>query len=107
MLALLDTTKEKPIERPPSPWASGSFYLIVFIVVLAALSVVGHMLPLVALPIITIGAVIALSVIGAFQMRQDSKLSEKNFLELMALSFRYLPWLRRREAIPEKNNKQA
>ncbi len=30
-------------------------------------------------------------------MRQDEKLNEKNFLELMALSFKYLPWLRKQD----------
>jgi len=45
------------------------------------------------------GGIIALSVIGAFQMRQDDKLSQENFLKLMALSLKYLPWLRRREEI--------
>lgn len=96
MLALIDKTKPQHLTSP-SPWASGSFYLIVFIVVIAALSVVGRILPAIALPVVIIGGIIALSIIGAFQMRQDNKLSEKNFLELMALSFKYLPWIQKRD----------
>ena len=94
-LVLLEKTK--PSNVSPSPWASGSFYLIVFIVVVAAFSVVGKVLPALVLPLILIGAILALSVVGALQMRQDEKLSEENFLKLMALSFKYLPWLRSRK----------
>ena len=98
MLALIEKTNRQQIMRPPSPWASGSFYLVVFVIVIAALSVVGRILPIIALPIVFIAGIIALSVIGAFQMRQDSKLSEKSFLELMALSFKYLPWIRKQDS---------
>jgi hypothetical protein len=86
--------------KPPSPWISGSFYLAVFLVIIAALAVVGHVIPIIALPAIIIGGIIALAVIGAFQMRQDEKLSQENFLKLMTLSLKYLPWIRRREEKP-------
>lgn len=96
MLALIEKTK--PPHLSPSPWVSGSFYLVVFIVIIVALSIVGHLLPIGTLPIVVIGGLIALSVIGALQLRQDEKLSEENFLKLMALSFKYLPWIRSRDA---------
>jgi hypothetical protein len=76
-----------------NPWLSGSFYLIVFIVVIVALSVVARILPISVLPVVIIGGLIALAVIGGLQLRQDDKLSEENFLKLMILSFKYLPWL--------------
>lgn len=88
--------------KPLSPWTSGSFYLIVFLIVVAALAVVGHIIPIIALPVIFFGGILALSVIGAFQMRQDEKLSEENFLKLMALSLKYLPWIKRQEDKPAK-----
>src|SRR5258708_7459273 len=94
-LAVLE--KMKPSKVYPNPWVSGSFYLIVFIVIIAAFAVVGKVLPSYVLPIILIGAILALSVIGALQMRQDEKLSEENFLKLMTLSFKYLPWLKIRK----------
>jgi Flp pilus assembly protein TadB len=75
--------------KPPNPWITGSFYAAVFLVVAVVL---GH-LPLIALPMVIIGGLLALSVIGAFQMRQDEKLSQENFLKLMALSLKYLPWI--------------
>lgn len=76
---------------------SGSFYLVVFLIAIAALAVIGHILPILALPVVIAGGILALSVIGAFQMRQDEKLSEENFLKLMGLSLKYLPWIRRQE----------
>ena len=89
--------------KASSPWLSGSFYLVVFIVVIAALSVVGKILPIFALPAVIIGGLIALSVIGALQLRHDERLGEKNFLELMALSFKYLPWIRSSNGTPSQN----
>jgi Flp pilus assembly protein TadB len=89
--------KAAPPRTSPSPWLSGSFYLVVFLMVFALVSVAGHWLPIYALPLVLIGGILALSIIGAFQLRQDERLSEDNFVKLMALSFKYLPWLRRRE----------
>ncbi len=96
-LALIEKAKPQPLPLRPSPWASGSFYLVVFMAVLITLLVAGKILPPFILPIVVIGGILALSVIGAFQMRHDERLSEGNFLKLMALSFKYLPWIRRRD----------
>ncbi len=93
--ALVDKTDRKSTHKRSNPWVSGLFYLIVFIVVIAALSVVAKMLPVIALLVVLLGGILALSTIGAFQLRQDDKLGQKNFLELMALTFKYLPWLKK------------
>lgn len=95
--ALVEKTEMKSTHKRPSPWVSGSFYLTVFIVVIAALLTVAKTLPVIALPIVLLGGILALSIIGAFQLRQDDKLSQKNFLELMALTFKYLPWLKKED----------
>jgi hypothetical protein len=89
--------------KPPNPWISGSFYLVVFLIVVAALAVIGHMIPIIALPVIIAGGILALSVIGAFQMRHDEKLSQENFLKLMALSLKYLPWIKQQEEKPTRH----
>lgn len=102
-LAILEKATMKSSRKQQSPWISGSFYLIGFLIVIAAFSVVGHLLPLYVLPTVLIGGILALSVIGAFQLRQDDRLSQRNFLELMGLTFKYLPWLRRREKKTSKN----
>jgi Flp pilus assembly protein TadB len=87
---------------PPSPWKSGSFYLVVFLVAIMVLAVVGHIVPIIALPVILVGGILALSMIGAFQMRHDEKLSQENFLKLMALSLRYILWIKRQDEKPAK-----
>lgn len=88
-----DTEANTTISKPRNPWISGSFYVFVFIVVVVAISIIAGTLPPYILPIVLLGGLLALAVIGAFQLRQDGKLSEENFLKLMVLSFKYLPWL--------------
>ena len=80
-------------KKQKTPWVTGSFYLVLVIVVISALTIVGKLLPLYALPIIIIGCLLFLSIIGALQLRNDDKLCEKNFVQLMMLSFKYIPFL--------------
>lgn len=84
--------------KPNNPWVSGSFYLFVIVVAGSGLLAAAKILPLVALPIIVVGAVLALAIVGALQLRNDDRLKEESFLKLMALSFKYLPLLRRRDS---------
>jgi hypothetical protein len=77
-----------------NPWISGSFYLIAAVIILSLLLVAAKMISIIALPIIIIGGLIIFSVIGAYQLRNDEKLSEKSFLELMQLSFKQIPFIR-------------
>jgi hypothetical protein len=49
------------------------------------------------LPVIAIASILGVSVIGALQLRNDARLREKSFLELMRLTFSYLPILGKRE----------
>jgi hypothetical protein len=41
--------------------------------------------------VVIIGAFLAIAIVGAFQLRHDRSLSEKNFLSLMALTFKRIP----------------
>lgn len=95
-------------ERPPNirnPWRSGSFYLVAFVIVIVLLLVAANTIPLLALPVVIIGALLAISIIGAFQLKQDERLSQKNFLELMLLTFKRLPLLSRGSNTPnDKSN---
>ena len=83
-----------------NPWLSGSFYLFVVIVVgvfiLIAVNVIRSWL---VLPLVVVGALIALLLIGVFQLRNDDRLSEKSFLELVGLTLKQLPLIR----IPKKS----
>ena len=94
---MIEKTGMKSPRSRSGPWSSGSFYLTVFVVVIVALLTVAKVLPIIALPLVLLGGILTVSIIGAFQLRQDNKLTQKNFLELMALTFKYLPWLRKQD----------
>lgn len=76
-----------------NPWISGSFYLFSAILILAILAAICKVLSVWALPLLILGGLLLITVIGAFQMLNDSRLSEKNFLTLMKLSFQQIPFL--------------
>ncbi|MGW6700027.1 hypothetical protein [Nocardia sp. NPDC055049] len=76
-----------------SPWFSGLFYLAVLCVVIVLLLAAGRVLPIWSLPVVVAAAAILVSVVGALQMRQDDRLSERGFLALMGDVFRSLPTL--------------
>ena len=97
-----DATARKQIVKLRSPWFSGLFYLTVVVVIVMMLLVVGRVLALWALPLVILGAVFLVSVVGALQMRQDDQLSERGFLRLMADVFRRLPLLTSRGRAPEE-----
>jgi hypothetical protein len=59
----------------------------------AAFAVMSAYIPLYIIPILLIAAIIALGVIGAFQLRMDGELNESNFLTLMIETYKRLPLL--------------
>lgn len=75
------------------PWATGSFYLAVFVVIVALLLATARLVPVWALPLIVVGALLGLVIVGALQLRQDDRLKEEGFLELMRLALARLPLL--------------
>ena len=86
-----------------NPWISGSFYLSAIAILITLFLVVGRSVSIVVLPAIIIGSILAVSTIGAFQLRQDNSLSEKGFLSLMGLTLKYLPFMRNREKAKDSN----
>jgi hypothetical protein len=72
-----DAAARREAARLRSPWFSGLFYLAVVVVFVALLLVVGRVLPLCALPVIALVAALLVSIVGALQMRQDERLSER------------------------------
>jgi len=83
----------KPPNYKQNPWISGSFYLVALVVVSAAFAVISAYIPWYIIPILLIAAIIALGVIGAFQLRMDGELNESNFLTLMIETYKRLPLL--------------
>ena len=85
-----DINKSK---KKRSPWVSGSFYLALFVIIISTIIVIAKILPFYYLPIIIVGTMLLFSVVGAFQLRSDENLTQKNFLELMGLAFKNIPFL--------------
>jgi hypothetical protein len=100
LLQEMDTSDEKVrlavAKQMKSPWGSGRFYLLAGLVALATLAVIANVISPWLLPLVVIGALAFLVVIGALQLRQDDRLSQKNFLELIRLAFGSLPLLVKR-----------
>jgi hypothetical protein len=70
-----------------SPWFSGSFYLVTFIAVIAVVSAAQNYVSAWAFPMVLIIGAVVLAIIGAIQLRNDDRLSEKKFFQLMKLAF--------------------
>jgi hypothetical protein len=69
------------------------------VVIIAVLLAVARMVHPLVIPLVIIGSVVFVSVVGALQLRQDEKLAEKNFLRLMSLALAQLRFLGRRKAL--------
>ncbi|MGE5765118.1 MAG: hypothetical protein ACM3ZF_14955 [Mycobacterium leprae] len=79
------------------PWASGAFYLLTALVLLTALAVIARTIDPWVLPVVIAAAVVLLTLIGALQLRQDGRLSQKRFAELIRLALGALPLLLKRD----------
>ena len=99
---IVSPSGKKDTTNVRNPWGSGSFYLTALVVVVLLFLVVAKVVHPVTFSLVVIGAILAISVIGALQLKQDQQLNQENFLKLMALTFRYLPTLIR----GKKNNTQ-
>ena len=92
--------KYKPttMKKNNNPWISGSFYLFVAIIVMTGLAVISNTVHWLLLPIIIIGGILLIGVVGAFQLRNDDKLKDESFLKLMTETYKSLPLLKQSKA---------
>ena len=74
-----------------SPWISGLFYLFAAVIVIILVAVISNNISPYSLPVVIIGGVIILSIIGALQLKQDNRLADKTFLQLMIETLKRLP----------------
>lgn len=77
-----------------NPWISGSFYLFVAVVVIAGLAVISQTVNWKVLPIILIGGILVISLIGILQLRNDDQITDKSFLSLIVETYKRLPLLK-------------
>lgn len=91
---------EPPLDGPTprrknNPWMGGSFYLLLFVVVMATLVIAASYVDWYVLPALLIAALLAVPLIGVLQSFNDGTLSEQGFLQVVMESYRRLPLLRR------------
>jgi hypothetical protein len=88
--AVMKASRER--QTPPrSAWANGSFYLFVFVVVIVGVGVLANTVPFYTLAAVLIAGILFVPIIGALQLKQDDRLSEKSFIELMKITIGQLP----------------
>nr|AAU84033.1 leucine-rich-repeat protein [uncultured archaeon GZfos35D7] len=91
----------QPTPSPPpgtehaNPWISGSFYLVAAVAIMTVIAVIIKYVSWYAIPVVIIGGVVFIAVIGALQLRQDKRLSEASFLTLVRETFKQLPLLKK------------
>jgi len=99
----------EPIEKnevtSKSAWGNGLFYLLTFLSVITGVGILAKSLPFYILPIVLISGIIFVPLIGALQLRQDDRLSEKSFTDLMKLFVGQLPLIGKISAQFQKSNK--
>ena len=69
-----------------SPLFSGAFYLGAALLLLTALTIVAGNVNPWMFPVVVAATFAGLTIIGAFQLRNDNRLSEKNFMDLITLA---------------------
>ncbi|MEA5486697.1 COR domain-containing protein [Pseudanabaena sp. CCNP1317] len=92
----METPPQTPNQSPKikSAWANGSFYLFLFVVVILSIGYLAGNLPIQNLIAVIIAGIIFIPLIGTLQLRQDDRLSEKNFMDLIKLVIAQLPMVK-------------
>ncbi|MGP1386773.1 MAG: COR domain-containing protein [Thainema sp.] len=85
-----------PTSEPPRRnfYTSGAFTLVSYFAITILLVVVSRLVSWYMVPVIIIGAILSVGVIGAFQLSPPEGLTQENFLTLMIESYKRLPLLR-------------
>jgi len=85
-----------------NPWLSGSFYLVCYLVAIATILLAIIVLNKygvswttgAVIPLVVIGGLLSIGIIGANQLRNDERLSDESYVKLMIESYKRLPLLR-------------
>ena len=85
--------KTNPNMAKNNPWISGSFYLTVAIIAITGLAVLSNSVHWTLLPIIIIGGILLIGIIGVLQLKNDDKITDKSFVSLVVETYKRLPLL--------------
>lgn len=97
--------KQTIVKKNNNPWVSGLFYLFVAVVVITGLTVVSNNVHWTILPIVIVGGILLIGIIGALQLKNDDKIKDENFITLMKETYSRLPLLK--SIISSNTNKDA
>ncbi|BAY21653.1 Miro domain protein [Calothrix sp. NIES-2100] len=75
----------------PFAFRNGMFYVFLFSIVFNTIGIFAGLLPIYSLALTIIGTVIIMTLIGVLQLRQDDRLSEKSFVDLVRMVLKQLP----------------
>ncbi|OUL26450.1 GTPase [Nostoc sp. RF31YmG] len=86
-----DNSKSEVQVTLPFAFRNGMFYLFIFVVVFCLIAFFGGSLPFHYLALTILGTAIFIILIGVLQLRQDDRLSEKSFVELIKMVLKQFP----------------
>ena len=88
---------KKIIERNKSQscWPNGLYYLVSSFIIIISLGYYASNLPLCKLIVISITAIILITIIGAFQLCQDNRLSESSLLSIIKIAMKQLALIKK------------
>lgn len=92
---VMTDNRGKEVSGQKSAWANGSFYLASFCVVVAGLGTLANVVPLWTFGLTLVAGLLFVPLIGVLQLRQDDRLSEKGFVDLLRMVIGQLPLIGR------------
>ncbi|HOC58069.1 MAG TPA: hypothetical protein PKI20_20795 [Verrucomicrobiota bacterium] len=87
---------DKPLKAKPmkphknNPWTTGSFYLVACLMIVLGVIAICKFVPPMAIAPAFVALILLVLVVGALQLKNDDKLSDKTFRELMTLAMKRL-----------------
>jgi hypothetical protein len=93
---LSESQRRAPAPPINNPWISGSFFLAAMVVMIVLLAVMSRVVNPFVLPLTLVAAPLFVITIGVLQLKNDERLKDKNFMELIVLVMKSLPLLRGR-----------
>jgi hypothetical protein len=87
-----------PTKRVNNAWINGSFFLVALTTIVALFAWISNQVRWHTFPIVLIAGLLSVGVIGALQLRNDDRLGEKPFIQLMIETYKRLPLLRKHQS---------
>lgn len=83
--------RRKLIPMKNNPWLSGSFYMVLMVVVLVGLAALSNMVAWVLVPLVVIGGFVIIVAVGLLQLKNDDRIDQKTFRILVIETLSRLP----------------